>query len=114
LGASQQVISYNLTKLVRDEKLRIVRSGRENSYYINLPEVSLPTYQDQTQPMTPVQLQQTNISSQMNINQSQYPPQPTISPIETQIQIQNQPRLPPRLPEQINSSDPKKINRHQE
>jgi predicted transcriptional regulator len=35
LGASQQVISYNLTKLVRDDLLVIDKRGREKVYFIN-------------------------------------------------------------------------------
>lgn len=35
LGASQQVVSYNLTKLTRENVLRIAKQGREKRYYIN-------------------------------------------------------------------------------
>jgi predicted transcriptional regulator len=42
LGASQQVISYNLTKLVRDEILTIDKRGREKIYFINKNNGNLP------------------------------------------------------------------------
>jgi predicted transcriptional regulator len=56
LGLSQQVVSYNLTKLTRDNILTIKKEGRENKYYINYIEQTTTKIQvdNQTQPM-PVQ-----------------------------------------------------------
>ena len=117
LGTSQQVISYNLKKLVRDEKLRIIKQGRENTYYIQTPEISMTPYQAQTQPITYIQPQQVNIPNQGNISQSQYQDQqPSITPTDPQIQTTYQPRLPPGRPPQVNVnvSDSKKISESQE
>lgn len=41
LGSSQQVISYNLTKLVRDEVLRMDKKGRNKLYFVNHTDLSL-------------------------------------------------------------------------
>lgn len=42
LGASQQVISYNLTSLSRDNILNIEQNGREKKYYLNYDEATIP------------------------------------------------------------------------
>jgi DNA-binding MarR family transcriptional regulator len=42
LGSSQQVVSYNLTKLTRDNVLSIKKDGREKRYYINQGESEPP------------------------------------------------------------------------
>jgi predicted transcriptional regulator len=45
---SQQVISYNLKKLVREEVIRVEKSGRENRYYFNETEQNNSKYQTKT------------------------------------------------------------------
>lgn len=96
-GASQQVISYNLTKLVREEKIRIVKQGRENTYYATIPELSVIPYRDQTQPgigKMNVPVGQPNQPTQTIYYQTSYQP-PPITPKESQIPTTNQQRLPP-------------------
>jgi predicted transcriptional regulator len=131
LGASQQVISYNLTKLLRDKMLIVVKQGRENTYYLNISEVSMgePQYQPQPQPqpqpqfqpqplqqpITTIQPPQAPDPSQVVINQQQYQDQPqSITQVEPQIHTPNQPRLPPGGPSQVNTSESKRIYPYQE
>lgn len=116
LGNSQQVISYNLTKLVRDEILRINKIGRLNTYYVNSPEVFVPETQDQIpSSYGSVQPQPVNLSYPTTVNQTQYPPQSYL-PKEPQIQNPNitQPRLPPMNSQQINKNNLKRISQSQE
>ncbi len=120
LGASQQVVSYNLTKLVRDEILRIVKRGRENTYYINTPQASPPgpTYPTQTQPimMQVQQPQQVTVPMQMTATaQSPYPPQPPQTMVSNpQLEHPTQELLPPMRTQQINTPNSKNISQVQE
>jgi predicted transcriptional regulator len=69
LGTSQQVVSYNLTKLTRDNVLSIKKDGREKRYYLNHVESdptvtpSSPTVISQAQNQPP-QEQPQAVSSQ--------------------------------------------------
>jgi predicted transcriptional regulator len=47
LGSSQQVVSYNLVKLSRENILKVEPNGRENKYYINYEAAD--SYQTQNQ-----------------------------------------------------------------
>lgn len=77
LGASQQVVSYNLTKLARDNVLKIVKEGREKRYFINNvevePKVSEVEVTPPPQPAVQAPAQQTNTPA----------PAPTSSPMPT-------------------------------
>ena len=49
LDSSQQVVSYNLTQLTRNNIIRFEHNGRENKYYVNPETAYSYQYQDQFQ-----------------------------------------------------------------
>ena len=53
LGSSQQVVSYNLTKLARDNVLSIKKDGREKRYYLNHVDTVEVTQAEAPPPVQP-------------------------------------------------------------
>jgi predicted transcriptional regulator len=78
LGTSQQVVSYNLTKLTRDNVLSIKKDGREKRYYLNHVESELPV-----SPAAPPVISETQdqSSTQDQPQQMESPPTPTATPV---------------------------------